>query len=148
MLMALWNCINTELLVNLRAKFAVPLLCLGAVSHQLYNIYFDLILTRYYLLAHVHQKPYRICGVSQDSFQQKIKVFIFDQEEESIYLPPFFRMEAKSLEDSACFVLHAHSDGMMPGSVRILSPYGQTNWSLSYGGFLRMQTIPAQRESP
>lgn len=136
MLTDLWSSTNTKIGLSL----SLPLLCLSAVVHHLYGVYFDLVLSRYYFLAHVQEKPYFFCESDRDDPRSSLRVLTVEGLQEEIYLPPFFRFQGRSLENPVCFVLHAHSDGMIPGSIDLSSPYGNIHWSLSYGGFLRMKS--------
>ena len=122
-------------MIGKSAGFLLLLVLTGAF----YELYLDIILTKYYLQALNGHKTFYICAFQETPSQ----LVVFNKDFEAIQpliVPPFFSLSTKSLSTQPrCFVLSSHQEGFLPGSLTVKGPMHQSRWTLSYAGRLKYQ---------
>jgi len=112
-------------------------LLLAVLIGAFYELYLDIILTKYYLQALHEHKIFYICAFQEPPS----RLLIFNKEldpVQPILVPPFYSLSTRSLSTQPnCFVLSSHQEGFLPGSLRVKGPMHQSRWTLSYAGRLK-----------
>lgn len=122
---------------GIRTAYSYSLLLSGLIAFPLYDLYWDIVLTKYYLIALHENKMISICPKNHENALHQVDISDENSLLQTVILPPFFECSAKSLSGhSNCLILHQHHEGFLPGSFILKSPLYQIQWIVSYSGRL------------